>query len=110
MKVHWFGKTVSGRGEYARKEEFASVFECERVGLRRLALLLTANSEAARECLIRAFRECIANSSVSREWVLSWTRRMIIRNAITLVMCSESESFVKHERRRKQWVNRSLPR
>jgi hypothetical protein len=86
MKVRWFGKTVSERCEYARKEEFVSVFECERVGLQRLALLLTANSEAAKRCLIRAFRECIATSSVSKEWVLSWTRRIIIRNAISLVM------------------------
>jgi DNA-directed RNA polymerase specialized sigma24 family protein len=94
IKVHWFGKTVSERGEYARKEEFVSVFECERVGLRKLALLLTANSEAVKRCLIRAFRECIASSSVSKEWVLSWTRRMVIRNAISLVMGSESETFV----------------
>jgi hypothetical protein len=42
MKVRWFGETVSERCEYARKEEFASVFESERVGLQRLALLLTA--------------------------------------------------------------------
>jgi DNA-directed RNA polymerase specialized sigma24 family protein len=94
MKVRWFGKTVSERSEYARKEEFASVFECERRGLQRLALLLTANSEAAKRCLIRAFRECIASSSVSRGWVLSWTRRMVIRNAINLVMGPGGESFV----------------
>ena len=94
MKVHWFGETASERCEYARKEEFVSVFESERVGLQRLALLLTANSEAAKRCLIRAFRECIASSSVSKEWVLSWTRRMVIRNAISLVMGPEGESFV----------------
>jgi hypothetical protein len=94
MKVRWFGKTVSERCEYARKEEFVSVFECERLGLQRLALLLTANSEAAKQCLIRAFRECIASSSVSKEWVLSWTRRMVIRNAISLVMGPGGQSFV----------------
>jgi DNA-directed RNA polymerase specialized sigma24 family protein len=94
MKVRWFGKTVSDRCEYAREEEFVSVFECERVGLQRLALLLTANSEAVKRCLIRAFRECIASSSVSKEWVLSWTRRMVIRNAISLVMGPGGQSFV----------------
>jgi hypothetical protein len=93
MKVRWFGKTVSERCEYARKEEFANVFESERVGLRRLALLLTANSEAAKRCLIRAFRECVASSSVSKEWVLGWTRRMVIRKAISLVMGPEGQSF-----------------
>ncbi len=94
MKVHWFSKTISDRCEYASKEEFVRIFECERVGLQRLALLLTANSEAAKRCLIRAFRECMASSSVSKEWVLSWTRRMVIRNAIRHVMCSGGEQFI----------------
>jgi hypothetical protein len=94
MRVRWFGKRVSKRCEYAREEEFVSLFERERVGLQRLALLLTANSEAAKRCLIRAFRECIASGSVSKEWVLSWTRRMVIRNAISLVIGPEGQSFV----------------
>jgi hypothetical protein len=94
MKVHWFGKTVSERCEYARKEEFVSVFERERAGLQRLALLLTANSEAAKQCLVCAFKECITSSSVSKEWVLSWIRRVVIRNAIGLVMDSGVQSFV----------------
>jgi DNA-directed RNA polymerase specialized sigma24 family protein len=64
------------------------------VGLQRLALLLTTNSEAAKVCLTRAFRECIASSSVSKEWVLNWARRVVIRNAISLVMCPEGQSFV----------------
>jgi DNA-directed RNA polymerase specialized sigma24 family protein len=94
MKVRWFGETASERCDYARKEEFASVFESERVGLQRLALLLTASSEAAKRCLTRAFRECVTSSSVSKEWVLSWTRRMVIRKAISLVMGPERELFV----------------
>jgi len=57
MKVHWFGKTVSERREYARKEEFVGVFDCERAGLQRLALLLTrelGNRKAMLEsCLSR---------------------------------------------------------
>jgi len=92
--ARWFGKTVSERCEYASKEEFASAFECDRVSLQRLALLLTANKDAARRCLILAFRECIASSSVSKEWVLSWTRRMVIRNAISLVMGPVGQPFV----------------
>ena len=94
MKVRWFGKTGNERREYARKEEFVGVFECERLGLQRLALLLTANSETAKRCLSRAFRECIASTLVSKEWVVSWTRRMVIRNAINLVIGPEGRSFV----------------
>ena len=94
MKFHWFGKTVSERCEYADKEQFARVFERERAGLQRLALLLTANQEAAKGCLVHAFEECIASNSVSREWVLSWMRRVVIRNAISLVMRHAGQSFV----------------
>ena len=93
-RVRLLGKTVSQRSEYASKEEFVSVFECERVDLQRLALLLTANSEAAKRCLILALRECIASSSVSKGWALSWARRMVIRNAISLVMGPGVQPFV----------------
>jgi len=94
IKIRWFGKAGSERCEYARKDEFVSVFDCERAGLQRLALLLTANSEAAKRCLNRAFRECIAGSSVSKEWILSWTRRVVIRNAISLVLGPGDQSFM----------------
>jgi hypothetical protein len=93
MKVRLMKKTVRERCEYARKDEFVSVFDCEREGLQRLALLLTANPEAAKRCLIRAFRECIASSSVSKGWILSWTRRVVIRNAVVLVMDPGDQSF-----------------
>jgi DNA-directed RNA polymerase specialized sigma24 family protein len=56
--------------------------------------LLTANSEVVKRCLTRAFQECVASSSVSKQWVVRWTRRMVIRNAISLVMGPERESFV----------------
>jgi hypothetical protein len=99
MKIRWFGKAASERCEYASKEEFTSIFECERRGLQKLALLLTANEEAAKRCLILAFRECIASGSVSKGWVLSWTRRVVIRNAIRLVMSPGTQSFVNTNRR-----------
>lgn len=92
MKVHWLRKKQSARGEYTGEEEFVSVFECERAGLQRLAILLTANSDSVRCCLIRALRECISTSSVSRQWALRWTRRVVIRNAISLVMSRGNES------------------
>lgn len=85
MKDHWFRKAEGEKCEYAGKEDFVRAFKCERAGLQRLALSLTANAETARQCLISAFRECTAGSSVSREWVLRWIRRVIIRNAIRLV-------------------------
>jgi hypothetical protein len=93
-RSRWLRQEANDRGKYASKEEFVSVFDRERAGLQRLALLLTANSKAAERCLIRAFRECITSNSVSKGWVLNWTRRMVIRNAISLVMGPRGQSFV----------------
>ena len=92
-RFRWFDKRESGRGTYASKEEFVSLFESERMALQGLALLLTANSEAAERCLVLALRECIANCSVSRDWVLAWARRVVIRNAINVVMEPGEQSF-----------------
>ena len=89
----WPGKRGSNTNEYATRQEFVSLFECERLTLRRLALLLTANAEAAEHCLVRALGECMANYSVSREWALVWARRVVIRNAINVVMDAEEQSF-----------------
>ena len=93
--LSWFDKRRSDRGQYASKEEFASVFESERTSLRQLALLLTANSEVAYCCLVLALRECIASSSVSKGWVLTWARRAVIRSAIRLVIGSDGQPFIQ---------------
>ena len=97
MRVHWCGKSANERYEYACQEDFVSLFESERLSLQRLALLLTVNSQSARRCLMGAFRDCIACSSVSKEWVLSWTRRMVVRNAIRLVMGTKGQSSVTED-------------
>ena len=95
IKFHWFRRMVNEGDEYARLEELLRVFECERAGLQRLALLLTGNSEAVKPCLSRALRDCISSISVSRDWILRWTRRVIIRNAINLVMNPGRDSLVE---------------
>jgi DNA-directed RNA polymerase specialized sigma24 family protein len=89
-RARLFGSTITERCEYARKEDFVSVFDRERVGLHSLAQLLTGNSEIARRCLALAFRECIISGSVSKGWVLSWARRTVIRNAIRLLTRGQS--------------------
>jgi len=88
-RSRWFDNRERNRGEYASKEEFVSLFQSERMALQRLALLLTANSNAADRCLALAFRECIASSSVSKDWTLAWARRLVIRNAINLMVSGE---------------------
>jgi DNA-directed RNA polymerase specialized sigma24 family protein len=81
-RLHWFRKGAFNADEYASNEEFVSAFKTERATLYRLALLLTLKPETAELCLAHALQECIANSSVCREWLYSWSRRVVIRTAI----------------------------
>jgi DNA-directed RNA polymerase specialized sigma24 family protein len=71
---------------YATTDDFQKLFAKEMTDLFRLSLQLTADAGKAESCLIFAMRECFANSTVSKEWVLVWARRMVVRNAIRLVL------------------------
>lgn len=93
MQARWTANRDRDRGEYARREEFVSVFESERVGLERLALLLTARPETAHRCVKLALRECVTSGAVSKGWILTWARRVVIRKAISLLMASRRQSF-----------------
>src|SRR5580698_3132101 len=90
MKIPRFNKALSEGGKYARREDFVNAFECERAGLRRLALLLTGKAEMVDRCLVHAFRDCIANDSVCKNWTLTWSRRMVIRNAISIIVNTDN--------------------
>jgi len=94
-RIRWRRRVADERDEYVNKEEFVGVFESEQVGLQRLALLLTASSDTATRCLSLALQQCLATSFVFRGWALSWMRRVVIRNAISLVMGSGQPLFVK---------------
>lgn len=78
--------------DYATAEEFESLFESKREPLLRLALLLTASSEKAEQSLSFAMRDCRLNGSVAPDWILTWARRAIVRNAIQLVFPPVSAS------------------
>jgi hypothetical protein len=74
---------------YATIDDFQRLFAREMTDLFRLSLQLTADAGKAERCLILAMRECFANSTVSKEWALVWARRMVVRNAIRLVLETE---------------------
>jgi DNA-directed RNA polymerase specialized sigma24 family protein len=92
--MRWRRRVAGERDEYVSKEGFVGVFESEQAGLQRLALLLTANSDAAAQCLSLALQQCFAVSFVFKGWALTWVRRMVIRNAIGLLIGPESRSVV----------------
>lgn len=76
---------------YATPEDFQQIFARHMTDLFRLALLLTANPESAEDCLILSMKDCIDRSTVTNKWALIWARRMLIRNAIRLVLGTENE-------------------
>lgn len=71
---------------YATTDDFQRLFAREMTDLFRLSLHLTADAEKAESCLILAMRDCFAHNAVSKEWALVWARRMVVRNAVRLVL------------------------
>ncbi len=71
---------------YATTDTFQQLFAREMNGFFHLSLLLTADAEKAESCLIHAMRECLSSATVSRQWARIWARRMVVRNAIQVVL------------------------
>lgn len=85
-RIRWFHRRTEERDEYVSKEEFAGLFDSEQVALQQLALLLTSNLAAVSQCLGLALQQCLTSSSVFKGRGFASARRMVIRNAIDLVM------------------------
>ena len=69
---------------YASVADFRDAFLSNMNHLYLLAYLLTGDHEMAERCFVLGFEQCIDGSSVSKEWVQSWARRAIIKNAILM--------------------------
>ena len=78
-------------------DDVQQFFTGEITELLRLALHLTADAEKAEICLILAMRDCFESGTVSREWLSRWARRLVVRNAIRLVLGTESEIYEDSE-------------
>ena len=83
LKSHLVSTDVIGH--CATAEDFEQLFAEQNTDLLRLSLHLTADAEKAESCLILAMRDCFFRSSVSKDRVRAWARRMVMRNAIRLV-------------------------
>ena len=70
---------------YATQDEFCRIFAEEENGLYLLALLLTADASKAEQCFVAGLGDSIQGNRVFKEWVRSWSRRMIVRNAIQMI-------------------------
>ena len=76
----------SGRAsEYAAAEDFCRIFHQDMDMLYWLALALTADAVKAEQCFVAGLDECVRGNEVFKEWVRSWSRRVVIKNAIRLM-------------------------
>ena len=73
------------RERYADRKDFCAIFQEEMNTLFSLALLLTAEREAAGEIFLAAFEDCLQGAEVFRGWERSWSRRAIVKQAIRRV-------------------------
>lgn len=73
------------RERYAGRKDFCAIFQEEMHALFSLALLLTADREAAGQCFLAAFEDCLHGAEVFRGWERSWSRRAIVKQAIRMV-------------------------
>ena len=70
---------------YATPDDFCAIFSADINNLYSLALVLTRSHEAAQQCFLAALEDCRVGSAVFPEWARSWSRRMVIKNAIRLL-------------------------
>ena len=70
---------------YATQDEFCRIFAEDENALYLLALLLTADASKAEQCFVAGLDDSIQGNRVFKEWVRSWSRRMIIKNAIRMI-------------------------
>src|SRR5437773_12024684 len=70
---------------YATQDEFCRIFAEDQNALYLLALLLTADASKAEQCFVAGLEDSIQGNRVFKEWVRSWSRRMIIQSAIRMM-------------------------
>jgi DNA-directed RNA polymerase specialized sigma24 family protein len=70
---------------YATRADFQRIFTEDIGSLHLLALLLTADLQKAEQVFVAGLEESIRGNPVFKQWARSWSKRVIIRNAIKLV-------------------------
>jgi hypothetical protein len=87
----WAGEGTDG---YSVQDDFCKVFNDHIEHLYTLAFLLTADHSKAEQCVVGALEECLEGAAIFKDWLLSWSKRAIIKNAIHIVSPSASEARV----------------
>jgi hypothetical protein len=79
------GVSAHGVQAYATQPDFCRIFTEDKTGLYLLSLLLTADAEKAEQCFVAGLDDSINGNPVFREWARSWSKRVIIKNAIRMI-------------------------
>ena len=85
MSSHRIDGLLGRASEYASAKDFCGIFRQYMDVLYWLALALTADAGKAEQCFVAGLDECMAGNAVFREWAHSWSKRVVIKNAIRLI-------------------------
>jgi hypothetical protein len=78
--------------DYVTRAHFCQIFQEDTQSLYLLAFLLTANHKNAEQCFFTSMEEALNERTVFKERARSWSRRLVIRNAIRLIAASSAQS------------------
>jgi len=84
--------------EYAQAEDFCALFARESEPLYSLALLLTAEHDAAERIFVSALDSCLASRPVFKPWVRTWAKRAIMIKSIESLTPKSTEALSKAQR------------
>jgi hypothetical protein len=71
---------------YMTVTDFLTTFNEEMHSLYLLSFLLTADHDKAEECLVSAMGECVEGIGIFKDWARSWTREVVLKRAIQMIM------------------------
>ena len=95
-------KQKAGRhAECATRSDLCQIFERDAQPLYLLAFLLTANHASAEQCFVAGLEDAVKENAVFKEWAHSWSRWIVIRNAIRIVFATT----VQNDEKRDMWLN-----
>jgi DNA-directed RNA polymerase specialized sigma24 family protein len=80
--------------QYATSTDFCQIFHQDMNSLYLLSLLLTGDHEKAEQCFVEGLENAVGRNRVFKEWARSWTRRVIIQNALRMINARPSDRSV----------------
>ncbi len=70
---------------YVSRADVCRTFKQDMKSLYLLSLLLTAGRHSAEQCFVSSLSDCLDMRPVFKEWTDSWTRRIVLQNAIRIL-------------------------